>query len=96
MWVVLVKERDISLGIGSVDREVGAIGRLINNWFIKYSVECRDGGEEGAGVKVVEMDFVKRKSCFHDGKCSDSNCRLCVKNDKEEELVLKCLSFFNN
>ena len=69
MWVVLVKERDISLGIGCVDREVGAIGRLINNWFIKSSVEC-------------ETDFVKRKRCFHDGKCSDSNCRLCVKNDR--------------
>ena len=55
MWVVLVKERDISLGIGCVDREVGAIGRLINNWFIKSSVECRDGGEEGSSVKVVEM-----------------------------------------
>ena len=46
-----MKERDISLGIGCVDREVGAIGRLINNWFIKSSVEC-------------ETDFVKRKRCL--------------------------------
>ena len=35
-----MKERDISLGIGCVDREVGAVGRLVSNWFVKSSVEC--------------------------------------------------------
>ena len=39
-------------------------------------------GEEGSSVKVVGMDFVERKRCFYDGMCSDSNCRLCVKNDR--------------
>ena len=27
-------------GIGCVHREVGAIGRLVSNWFVKSSVEC--------------------------------------------------------